>query len=128
MKTEDSRNTFTYALDVLLSICSSFIAQTQVSLQLQSMGAEESKGGNYGLMGATSVESNMNKQATAARPWSLLHMCSLEQWKNGHAGLWLCRVVAPFSFYLQVLNYIVLALCQTCIYSKTNIVPEYEIN
>lgn len=36
-------------------------------------------------MGATSVESNMNKQATAARPWSLLHMCSLEQWKNGHA-------------------------------------------
>lgn len=76
------------------------LLQQRKTLQLQRMGAEESKGGNYGLMGATSVESNMNKQATAARPWSLLHMCSLEQWKNGHAGLWLCRVVAPSLFIL----------------------------
>ncbi|XP_069125301.1 uncharacterized protein [Argopecten irradians] len=49
------------------------------------MGAEESKGGNYGLMGPSAVVANMNRQALAARPWSLLHMCSLDQWKSGHA-------------------------------------------
>lgn len=50
------------------------------------MGAEESKGINYGLMGPTTVVANMNRQAQAARPWSLLHMCSVDQWKSGHAG------------------------------------------
>ncbi|XP_063444061.1 uncharacterized protein LOC134724763 [Mytilus trossulus] len=49
------------------------------------MGAEESKGINYGLMGPTTVVANMNRQAQAARPWSLLHMCSVDQWKSGHA-------------------------------------------
>ena len=51
------------------------------------MGAEESKGLNYGLMGPSAVVANMNRQAQAARPWSLLHMCSVDQWKSGHAGL-----------------------------------------
>ena len=52
------------------------------------MGAEESKGANYGLMRPSAVVANMNRQAQAARAWSLLHMCSLEQWKSGHAGKW----------------------------------------
>lgn len=50
------------------------------------MGAEESKSSSYGLVGPSIVVSNMNRQALSARPWSLLHMCSLEQWKSGHAG------------------------------------------
>ncbi|XP_050391016.1 uncharacterized protein LOC126810094 isoform X2 [Patella vulgata] len=49
------------------------------------MGAEESRAGNYGLMGANSVNRNMNKQIQRARPWSLLHQCSVDQWKAGHA-------------------------------------------
>ncbi|KAK3089565.1 hypothetical protein FSP39_004656 [Pinctada imbricata] len=49
------------------------------------MGAEESKGAHYGLMGPSAVVANMNRQAQASRAWSLLHMCSLEQWKSGHA-------------------------------------------
>ncbi|KAL3877224.1 hypothetical protein ACJMK2_034961 [Sinanodonta woodiana] len=48
------------------------------------MGAQESKGGSYGLMGPSSVVANMNRQAQFARPWALLHQCSLEQWKHGH--------------------------------------------
>lgn len=52
------------------------------------MGADESKPGSpcYGLMGPSSVVSNMNKQAQMARAWALLHQCSLEQWKFGHGG------------------------------------------
>ena len=52
------------------------------------MGAEESKPGSpcYGLMGPSSVVSNMNRQAQMARAWALLHQCSLEQWKFGHGG------------------------------------------
>ncbi|XP_071105059.1 uncharacterized protein [Haliotis cracherodii] len=49
------------------------------------MGAEESRNGNYGLMGASAVVANMNRQAVKARAWSLLHQCSLDQWKGGHA-------------------------------------------
>lgn len=50
------------------------------------MGAEESKGGPpcYGLMGPSTVVSNMNRQAQMARAWALLHQCSLDQWKCGH--------------------------------------------
>ncbi|KAK7464606.1 hypothetical protein BaRGS_00037845 [Batillaria attramentaria] len=50
------------------------------------MGAEESRNGNYGLMGASAVMYNMKRQVQHARPWSLLHQCSLDQWKSGHAG------------------------------------------
>lgn len=50
------------------------------------MGADESKGGRYGLMGASAVVSNMRRMAEQARSWTLLHQCSLEQWKSGHAG------------------------------------------
>ena len=55
------------------------------------MGAEESKGGSpcYGLMGPSTVVSNMNRQAQMARAWALLHQCSLDQWKCGHGGLYL---------------------------------------
>lgn len=48
------------------------------------MGADENRNGNYGLMGASAVLANMNKQVQSARPWSLLHMCSLDQWNSGH--------------------------------------------
>ncbi|KAH3862733.1 uncharacterized protein LOC127866330 [Dreissena polymorpha] len=50
------------------------------------MGAEESKPGSpcFGLMGPSSVISNMNRQAQMARAWALLHQCSIEQWKLGH--------------------------------------------
>ena len=51
------------------------------------MGAEESRNGNYGLMGASAVVYNMKRQVQHARPWSLLHQCSLDQWKSGHAGM-----------------------------------------
>ena len=50
------------------------------------MGAEESRNGNYGLVGASAVVYNMKRQVQHARPWSLLHQCSLDQWKSGHAG------------------------------------------
>lgn len=50
------------------------------------MGAEESRNGNYGLMCASAVVANLNKQVQSARPWSLLHQCSLDQWNNGHGG------------------------------------------
>ncbi|XP_076445620.1 uncharacterized protein LOC143283308 isoform X2 [Babylonia areolata] len=53
---------------------------------LRRMGAEESRNGNYGLMGASAVVYNMKRQVQHARPWSLLHQCSLDQWKSGHAG------------------------------------------
>ncbi|KAH9508309.1 hypothetical protein Btru_050805 [Bulinus truncatus] len=39
------------------------------------MGREESRNGNYGLMCASAVVANMNKQVQSARPWSLLHQC-----------------------------------------------------
>ncbi|XP_076458765.1 uncharacterized protein LOC143292408 isoform X2 [Babylonia areolata] len=50
------------------------------------MGAEESRNGSYGLPGTSAVIHNMSRQMQHARPWSLLHQCSLDQWKAGHAG------------------------------------------
>ena len=63
------------------------------------MGAEESKGGPpcYGLMGPSTVVSNMNRQAQMARAWALLHQCSLDQWKCGHGGLYLFKKYFIFS-------------------------------
>ncbi|XP_014789458.1 uncharacterized protein LOC106883075 isoform X2 [Octopus bimaculoides] len=49
------------------------------------MGADESKAGRYDLMGASAVVGNMRRMAEQAQPWALLHQCSLEQWKCGHA-------------------------------------------
>ena len=59
------------------------------------MGAEKSKGGPpcYGLMGPSSVVSNMIRQAQMARAWALLHQCSLDQWKCGHGGGYLEREI-----------------------------------
>ena len=59
------------------------------------MGAEKSKGGPpcYGLMGPSSVVSNMIRQAQMARAWALLHQCSLDQWKCGHGGGYLKREI-----------------------------------
>ncbi|KAL5017986.1 hypothetical protein ScPMuIL_003708 [Solemya velum] len=69
------------------------------------MGAEESKIVNYGLMGPSAVVTNMNNQAQAARSWSLLHQCSPEQWKSGHAE------AAGFSETTMTCNNIVFKDC-----------------
>ncbi|CAL1526306.1 unnamed protein product [Lymnaea stagnalis] len=69
------------------------------------MGAEESRNGNYGLMCASAVEANMNKQVQSARPWSLLHQCSLDQWNNGHG------VAAAFSETTMTCNGVVFKDC-----------------
>ncbi|XP_060585358.1 uncharacterized protein LOC132741250 [Ruditapes philippinarum] len=71
------------------------------------MGAEESKPGTpcYGLMGPSSVVSNMNRQAQLARSWALLHQCSLEQWKLGHGE------AAGFSETVMCCNNVVFKDC-----------------
>ncbi|WAQ97380.1 hypothetical protein MAR_014675 [Mya arenaria] len=71
------------------------------------MGAEESKPGSpcFGLMGPSSVVSNMNRQAQMARAWSLLHQCSLEQWKLGHGE------AAGFGLTVMCCNNVVFKDC-----------------
>lgn len=73
----------------------------------RAMGAEESKPGSpcYGLMGPSSVVSNMNRQAQMARAWALLHQCSVEQWKMGHGE------AAGFSETVMCCNNIVFKDC-----------------
>ncbi|XP_025111190.1 uncharacterized protein LOC112574362 isoform X3 [Pomacea canaliculata] len=60
--------------------------QTEFSFQARRMGAEESRSGSHGLMGASAVACNMKRQVQHARPWSLLHQCSIDHWRSGHAG------------------------------------------
>ncbi|BFZ17887.1 hypothetical protein BsWGS_20926 [Bradybaena similaris] len=69
------------------------------------MGAQESSNGNYGLMGASAVVANLNKQVQGARPWSLLHQCSLDQWNSGHGA------AAAFSETTLTCNGIVFKDC-----------------
>ena len=50
-------------------------------------GGDDTRAGNCGLMSASAVLTSINNQVMGARPWSLMHMCSLDQWNNGHGGM-----------------------------------------
>ncbi|XP_064618096.1 uncharacterized protein LOC135482167 isoform X2 [Liolophura sinensis] len=69
------------------------------------MGAEESKPGSYSLMGTSAIVANVNRRALLARPWSLLHQCSLDQWRVGHSD------AAGFSENFSVCNGIIYKDC-----------------
>ena len=94
------------------------------------MGAEESRNGNYGLMGASAVVANMNLQAQKSRPWSLLHQCSLDQWKSGHAGANRGRFQSEIyiSEYLINFSTINVAISETCLSSHNVIGTIYNLS